>query len=145
MPSELPAAPSQFLVLPEAVRPSSLSQLTAAEVIVAIADAPLAMFVTEELRIVAINRRAQPAFAQDPQVIGKLWPVFLREYWAPEAAAEVTRIVERTLQTGTPFSSIGFAAPRAAERREERYDWEVHRIVTADQKRMLACYFAGPT
>lgn len=77
--------------------------------------------------------------------MGKLWPVFLREYWAPDAAAEVIRIIEKTLATGIPFSSIAFSGARAGENREERYDWEVHRIVTADRQRMLVCYFVGPS
>ncbi len=114
------------------------------EVVSTIHDAPVAIFATHELRIIAINHTAAPAFAQDPEVVGKLWPDFLREYWTPDAAIEVTQIIEKTLETGIPFSSLAFTGTRAADGRQERYDWEVHRIVTADRKRMLVCYFVGP-
>lgn len=114
------------------------------EILARIADAPVAIFATEELRIVAINRLAAPSFAQNPHVIGKEWPTFLDEYWTPDAAAEVNAIVHNTLTTGTPFSSMGFTATKAADGKEARYDWEVHRILTADSRRMLLCYFVGP-
>lgn len=80
------------------------------------------------MRIVGVNALAAPAFAHVPDVIGKEWPTFLREYWSPDAAEEVIEIITKTLSTGTPFSSIGFRAARVNSAREENYNWEVHRI-----------------
>lgn len=134
----------QFLVLPESVRPHVLTQLRADDVMRVAKAAPVAIFLTEELRIVAINDAAAPFFAEYGQVIGLQWPDFLRKNWTLETAEEVVTIVTKTLATGTPYSSIAFVGERADGGPNAPYDWEVHRILTADGKRMLICYFMGP-
>ena len=133
-------AGSEFLVLPAHLRPSALAEKTRQEVISVISEAKVPMFATEELGIVVINAQARPAFQKFGEVVGTGWPDFLRRYWEPEAAEEVVAIITNTLKSGTPYSSIGYAA-RRNDGVDTSYDWEVHRIITADRVRMLLCYF----
>lgn len=136
--------PEPFLALPEDIRPRTLARLRCDDVIRAVTSASVPVFATEELRIVAISSKAAPAFDGFPGVHGSLWPEFLRRYWEPEAAEEVIAVISKTLEMGTPYSSLGYTARRADGSRAT-YNWEVHRIVTADRRRMLLCYFAGPS
>ena len=133
----------EFLVLPANLRPGSLVLLTKRELMDLIEDAPLSIFLTEELRIAAINRYALPTFGQVSGSLGMELPDFLRRYWAPDAADQTISVFKNTLATGTPYSCIHFTADRAGAPRQESYHWEVHRLVTADAKRMLVCYFVS--
>jgi len=130
-----------FLVLPKQLRKGALEYLTMREVMAVVEDAPIATFLTEELRIVAINGFARPTFSQIPGAMGMDLPEFLRRYWAPDAADQTIAVFRNTLETGTPYSCIQFTADRAGAPRHETYNWEVHRLVTADVRRMLICYF----
>lgn len=68
-------------------------------------------------------------------------PEFLRGYWSPDAADQTIEVFANTLATGIPYSCIQFTADRARAARPESFNWEVHRLVTSDAKRMLICYF----
>jgi hypothetical protein len=131
----------EFLVLPKHLRTDALGRLTMREALTLVEDAPVAIFLTEELRIVAINAFARPTFSQIPAALGMELPEFLSRYWAPDAADQTIWVFKNTLETGTPYSCIQFTAERATAPRAETYNWEVHRFVTADGKRMLICYF----
>jgi hypothetical protein len=131
----------EFLILPEQLRSIALAHLTLREVMAVVEDAPVATFLTEELRIIAINAFARPTFFQIPGALGMELPEFLRRYWAPDAAGQTIEVFKHTLEVGTPYSCIQFTADRATAPRTESYNWEVHRLVTADAKRMLICYF----
>ena len=128
-------------MLPKQLRKEALENLTLREVIAVVEDAPIATFLTEELRIIAINRFARPTFNQIPGALGMDLPEFLGRYWAPDAADQTISVFRHTLATGTPYSCIQFTANRADEPRPESFNWEVHRLVTADARRMLICYF----
>lgn len=131
----------EFLVLPQHLRTDALARLTMRAAMTLIEDAPIAVFLTEEMRIVAINAFARPTFAQIPGALGMELPEFLSRYWAPDAADQTISVFRNTLETGTPYSCIQFTADRASTATTETYNWEVHRLVTADAKRMLVCYF----
>lgn len=131
-----------FLVLPKELGRTALEALTQREVLAVVEDAPVATFLTDELRITAINAFARPTFSQVPNALGMELPEFLRRYWAPDAAEQTTSVFLNTLETGTPYSCIQFTADRASAPGRETYHWEVHRLITADAKRMLICYFA---
>jgi hypothetical protein len=131
----------EFLILPEKLRAVALAHLTLREVMAVVEDAPIATFLTEELRIIAINAYARPTFSQVPGALGMELPEFLRGYWAPDAADQTIEVFKHTLEVGTPYSCIQFTADRATTPGTESYNWEVHRLVTADAKRMLICYF----
>jgi hypothetical protein len=130
-----------FLVLPKELGKAALETLTLGEVLAVVEDAPVATFLTEELRIVAINAFARPTFSQVPDALGMDLPEFLRRYWAPDAAEQTISVFANTLATGTPYSCIQFTANRASAPQQETYHWEVHRLITKDAKRMLICYF----
>lgn len=130
-----------FLVLPKELGREALQDLTLQEVLAVVEDAPVATFLTEEFRIIAINASARPTFSQIPAALGMELPDFLRRYWAPEAADQTISVFMNTLRTGAPYSCIQFTADRASLPRSETYHWEVHRLVTTDAKRMLICYF----
>lgn len=131
-----------FLALPKQLQKDALAHLTMGQVIAVVEDAPIATFLTEELRIIAINGFARPTFSQIPGALGMELPEFLRRYWAPDAADQTISVFTNTLKTGTPYSCIQFTADRANSPNHETFNWEVHRLVTADAKRMLICYFA---
>lgn len=131
----------EFLVLPPQLLASALGRLTLREVVAVAEQAPIAAFLTEELRIVAINAFARPTFSQIPGALGMDLPEFLRRYWAADAADQTISVFKNTLETGSPYSCIQFTADRANVPRHETYNWEVHRLVTTDAKRMLICYF----
>ncbi len=131
-----------FLAVPDNVRTDALGRLTMRAAMAVIEEAPIAIFLTEELRIVAINGCARPTFSQIPGALGMELPEFLSRYWAPDAADQTISVFTHTLETGTPYSCIQFTADRASAPATETYNWEVHRLVTADAKRMLICYFA---
>ncbi len=131
----------EFLVLPKQLLASALGHLTLREVTAVVEEAPIATFLTEELRIIAINAFARPTFSQIPDALGMELPEFLRRYWSPDAADQTIAVFKNTLETGTPYSCIQFTADRANTPRTESFNWEVHRLVTTDAKRMLICYF----
>ncbi len=131
----------EFLVLPRQLRKDALENLSLREVMAVVDDAPIATFLTEEMRIIAINGFARPTFSQIPGALGMDLPEFLRRYWSPDAADQTISVFANTLKTGTPYCCIHFTADRASAPRTESFNWEVHRLVTADAKRMLICYF----
>jgi hypothetical protein len=131
----------EFLVLPKQLLASALGHLTQREVLAVVEEAPIATFLTEELRIIAINALARPTFSQIPDAIGMELPEFLRRYWSPDAADQTIEVFKNTLATGAPYSCIQFTADRARVARTESFNWEVHRLLSADAKRMLICYF----
>lgn len=122
-----------------------LARLTRDEIGAWIETAPVGILVADDrLRITGLNQLARPLFQMVPDVVGKFWPEVLRLHWTEDAANEVITVITKTLATGVPYSSIDFSADRIDLAREQRFHWEVHRIVTRDAQALLVCYFVGP-
>lgn len=131
--------------LPVQVQPKGLAQKTLPQISSWIEDAAVGVLVADDqLRIACLNQLARPLFRMVPDVVGKSWPEVLRLHWTEDAANEVITVINKTLATGVPYSSIDFSADRIDLAHEQRFHWEVHRVVTSDGHSILVCYFVGP-
>jgi len=131
--------------LPAAVQPKFLGQKTLDEIGSWIEGAAVGILVADEqLRITFLNQLARPLFASVTSVVGKFWPDILRLHWTEDAANEVITVITKALASGVPYSSIDFSADRIDLKHEQRFHWEVHRVLTGDARTILVCYFVGP-
>ncbi len=138
-------AAANFLHLPAGVQPKVLGQKTLGEIGSWIEGAPVGILVADDqLSIAFLNALARPLFTSVPNVVGKSWADVLRQHWTEDAANEVITVITNALASGAPYSSIDFSADRIDLKQEQRFHWEVHRVLTADARTIIVCYFVGP-
>jgi len=105
-------------------------------------QAPLGVYLVDaDLRIAQVNPIALSVFGDIPNLIGRDFDEVVHLIWEKPYADELLRIFQHTLKTGEPY-----IAPERIERRFDRgvtesYEWRIVRIVLADGRLGVVCYF----
>lgn len=108
---------------------------------------PFGVYVVDaEFRIVAMNERSQTgAFLNIRPIIGRAFDEVMNILWPEPVALEIIGQFRRTLETGEPYHSRDFVAPRADTDEIEGYEWELHRTVLAEGGCGVICYYFDST
>jgi PAS domain S-box-containing protein len=102
--------------------------------------------VDSNFRIAVMNAGSQMGtFRNVPSAIGRDFGEAMRTLWPEPVAAEIIRILRRTLDTGEPYYSHDFVRRRHDIEAEEAYEWELHRITLPDGQYGVICYYFDST
>ena len=105
-------------------------------------QAPLGVYLVDaDLRIAQVNPIALKVFGDIPNLIGREFDEVVHLLWQKPYADELLRTFQHTLETGEPY-----IAPERIERRLDRdvtesYEWRIDRILLADGRFGVVCYF----
>src|SRR6478672_10390889 len=105
-------------------------------------QAPLGVYLVDaDLRIAQVNPIALKVFGDIPNLIGREFDEVVHLLWEKPYADELLRTFQHTLETGEPY-----IAPERIERRHDRdvtesYEWRIDRILLADGRFGVVCYF----
>jgi len=105
-------------------------------------QAPLGVYLVDaDLRIAQVNPVALPVFSDIPNLIGRDFDEVVHVLWEEPYADEIMTLFRHTLETGDPY-----VAPERIERRLDRdvtesYEWRIDRILLADGRFGVVCYF----
>ena len=104
--------------------------------------APLGVYlVDDDMRIAAVNPVARPVFGDIPDLIGRDFEQVIRILWPEAYAREIIRQFRHTLQTGEPHHTAEHDEVRVDRQVREIYEWQIHRIPIAGERRGVVCYF----
>lgn len=109
--------------------------------------APMAVYLVDaDFRLCAANPLAQPAFAGIPGGgIGRDFAEVMHTLWKDDFAEEAVRRFRHTLETGEPYVAPLLIDERADLGVVESYEWRINRIVMADGRFAVICYFRDMT
>jgi PAS domain S-box-containing protein len=103
---------------------------------------PVRVFVVDsQLRLRQINPKAQLAFGNVGNLIGRDFGEIIGLLWPPAVTAEVSGRLSGTLKTGESFFGRGFSERSILQDQLEYYDWEIHRVTLPDSQQGIICYF----
>ena len=104
--------------------------------------APVGIYlVDDDLRMVAVNSAAMPAFADIPDLIGMRMTEVTKRIWMPEFAEEFCDRLRHTLETGEPYLEPERSELRRDSDVREYYEWHVSRITMPGNRHGVVCYF----
>lgn len=106
-------------------------------------QAPIGVYLVDsDLRIVQLNPIAVPVFGDIPGgAAGRDFGDVMRMLWTPEYADELVCHFRHTLQTGEPYATAERIERRIDRNAMEAYEWRADRIVLADGRYGIVCYF----
>jgi PAS domain S-box-containing protein len=118
-----------------------------AELFVRLVDqAPTGMYVVDaDFRVQQVNALAAPVFANVDPLIGRDFAEAMEVLWGREVATEVARIFHHTLDSGERYVSPSFTEQREDISDVQSYEWEIQRVLLADGRYGVACYFEDVT
>ncbi len=105
-------------------------------------QAPLGVYLVDaDLRIAQVNPVALPVFGDISNLIGRDFDEVVHVLWEKPYADEIMTLFRHTFETGEPY-----VAPERIERRSDRdviesYEWRIDRILLADGRFGVVCYF----
>jgi len=104
--------------------------------------APQGIYLVDaDFRIQAATPRARKAFGEFPDLIGRDFEELIRGMWEKEYADEILKEFRHTLETGEAYFVPERMAERIDRKTREVYKWEIHRILLADGRYGVVCYF----
>lgn len=108
-----------------------------------LSHAPIGVYVVNhELRVCEANAMARQIFGSHPDLIGRELSEMMHSRWAEPYAQSVIRAFRHTLATGEPYADPQNSALRLDVQKIVHYEWEIRRIVLADGRYGVACYFS---
>jgi len=87
----------------------------------------------------------EKAFKNVSPVIGRDFTEVVNIIWPESVAESIVSIFRHTLNTGEAYYSPPFINPRKDIDKIEAYEWELHRIILADGKYGVICYYFDST
>ena len=112
-----------------------------------IEQCPFGIYIVDaDFRIASVNTGSiTGAFASVRPIIGRPFDEVMRIIWPEPVANDCINIFRRTLETGETYFSKDFVNRRADIDQTEGYEWEVHRIMLADGRFGVVCYYFDST
>jgi len=105
-------------------------------------QAPLGVYLVDDsFRLAAVNPVARPAFGDIPGLIGRDFDEVLHILWPKAYADEVVQRFRHTLETGEAHVVPERIEERLDRKVTEFYEWQIHRIPLAGNRRGVVCYF----
>jgi DNA-binding response OmpR family regulator/two-component sensor histidine kinase len=105
-------------------------------------QAPLGVYLVDaDLRIAQVNPIALTVFRDIPNLIGREFDEVVHLLWEKPYADELLRIFRHTLETGEPHIASERIERRLDRGVTESYEWRIDRIVLADGRFGVVCYF----
>lgn len=109
-------------------------------------ESPMGIYtVDSDFRITHISRGAMPAFRNVTPIIGRDFAEVMHAIWPDSFANEAIRIFRRVLDTGEPYVSPGLTEKRKDIGATESYEWQANRVMLADGKFGVVCYYFDST
>jgi PAS domain S-box-containing protein len=105
--------------------------------------APLGVYLVDaDFRIREVNPIARSLFCDIPGgVVDRDFAEITRILWGKQYADETVRIFRHTLDTGEPYVTPERAQLRIDRGTSEYYEWRLDRIILADGRYGVVCYF----
>ncbi|RLP55060.1 MAG: PAS domain S-box protein [Ketobacter sp.] len=109
-------------------------------------QSPLGIYVVDsDFRIMLASLGSMPAFQNVQPVIGRDFAEVMRTIWPPSFAEDAIRIFRHTLNTGEPYLAPSLTEQRKDLGEQQSYEWQVNRIVLADGRFGVVCYYYDST
>lgn len=109
-------------------------------------QSPLGIYTVDaDFRIANVSAGAAPAFRNVQPVIGRDFAEVMHTIWPEPFASEVLAIFRRVLETGEPYVSPGLTEKRKDIGEIESYEWQVNRVILADGRPGVVCYYFDAT
>ncbi|MGI9013387.1 MAG: PAS domain S-box protein [Phycisphaerales bacterium] len=119
---------------------------TAATLATLVEQSPLGIYTVDaDFRIAHVSAGAMPAFQNVTPIIGSDFAEVMHTLWPKAFADEAIHIFRHTLETGERYVSPGLTEQRRDIGRIESYEWQVDRIVMADGRYGVVCYYFDST
>jgi PAS domain S-box-containing protein len=107
---------------------------------------PLGIYTVDaDFRIANVSAGSMPAFRNVQPLIGRDFAEVMRIIWPERFASEAIAIFRRVLETGEPYVSPGLTEKRKDIGTIESYEWQVNRVMLADGRFGVVCYFFDAT
>eukprot|EP00913_Durusdinium_trenchii_P008905 g8371.t1 len=111
-----------------------------------IEKSPLGIYVVDsQFRVSIVSEGAAPAFRNVQPVIGRDFGDVMHTIWPESFANEAIHIFRHTLETGETYVSPGLTEKRRDIGAIESYEWQVNRVMLADGRFGVVCYFFDTT
>lgn len=105
-------------------------------------EAPLGVYLVDHtMRIREMNSVALPMFKGVPGLVGQDFEAVVHDLWAREHAAEILRLIRRTLTTGQPYVTSERVEDRRDQPLPEHYEWRIVRTRMPEGGYGALCYF----
>ena len=111
-----------------------------------VAQAPMGVYVVDsKLRLHQVNPKAMPIFTQVDPLIGRDFSEIIDIIWSSSVASRIVKLFRRTLKTGKPYQSPGFAERRRDTGVREYYEWQIQRVTLPAGEYGVVCFFDNIT
>ena len=106
-------------------------------------QSPVGIYIVDnDFRITQVNPIARPVFGDIPDLIGRDFDNVIHILWEQSYADELTARFRHTLETGEPYETPARTQFRVDRGLVEYYAWRVDRIMLADGRYGVVCYFS---
>jgi PAS domain S-box-containing protein len=111
--------------------------------LVALLDAaPIGIYVVDaDFRLYEANAVACSVFGAGTGWIGRDFDELIHVLWPNPYADDLLRQFRRTLETGEPYVHPEHSEERLDRHDVEHYEWQIHRVMLADDRPGVVCYF----
>ena len=111
-----------------------------------IEQSPLGIYVVDSnFQIAIVSLGSKPAFKNVQPVVGRDFGEVMQTIWEKEYADEIIAIFRHTLDTGEEYIASGLTEERKDLGAQESYEWQINRVVLADGKFGVVCYYYDST
>ena len=105
-------------------------------------EAPMGVFlITDDFCISQANPVACQVWPSSPTLIGRNFEELMRSLWPAAMADDIVKKYRHTLASGEPYRATDIADKRIDHGGNEYYEWQINRIVLADGRYGVVCYF----
>ena len=105
-------------------------------------EAPMGIFlITDDFCISQANPVACKVWPSSPKLIGRNFEELMRSLWPTAMADDIVKKYRHTLDTGESYKATDLADKRIDHGGNEYYEWQINRIVLADGRYGVVCYF----
>jgi PAS domain S-box-containing protein len=124
----------------------ALSRQNAALFTTLVEQAPTGVYVIDsQFRMQQVNALALPVFKAVHSFVGRDFSEILHIVWGQDVGDQIVNIFRHTLETGERYISPPFCELRADLGVIQAYEWETQRVILADGKHGVVCYFTDVT
>lgn len=131
----------------KALRESQEQMRRSAETFAALVEqSPLGIYAVDaDFRVRHASAGSAPMFQNVQPIIGRDAVEVMHTIWPDPFASQLIGIFRHTLETGEPYVSPGLTEKRKDLGSIESYEWQINRVVLADGRFGVVCYFFDTT